>query len=683
MGGAAALLIAVAACDGDLPTGPGGGYVLQLTAMSYDSNYYRQPPSPDLLCSGAVEARVTGWKRLVWTKVLRRVYTGTDRSTPVSVDTLLSERFPVFRRSGISTGAPDTADVSGIIGLPGNREFQFFYRLNGSGPEYASEPLTLRCGPELQGSEPPPTVQLTAIPGADSIYDVGDTVVINYRVDAAATLLKSEIRVSGPLSDTRRFVENFPTAQTYSERFIVPRNLQSGQPLRVEIAATDGLGRTVTLDSVTPVVAVDSTAPRIIASTVSRGQLAVGSTLRASVTVRENSSTDWMIWEFDGEFSYRDSAFINNGNAEFTYELAVLVPPTWAEKGARLRVWARDRAGNLSAAASSDPLGYSFYVTSPMTVLFTGSYAYPSNNTTAQSVLYDAKRSRLYLGHTAAGKISVMDASSGAQVAYVDIPPLSGGFDLSLSGDSLLITQGTQRAISVLDLNTLTVLAPITSSVLDSLAAEEPGNPPLPTGIRVAANGKLLVLLHRANASGHRVVELDPAAGTGRVRTEATGMTGFIWNWWSRSASTLDRTRIVMFDPACPRAYSSTSDSFSACAPAIPGEIVSPDLESASVSVDDLSGRAQYADRAYDPSLTPLRTFSSGTTHLMAGGEYALVLRGDGLDKVRVSDGRIMRRLYPEFPLRMGRLVPIPGTQDWLTVPGPGFIMRVRLSECY
>jgi hypothetical protein len=683
MGGAAALLIAVAACDGDLPTGPGGAYDIQLNLLGGGFTYDRPPFSSDVLCYGEIEARVAGVARVQWSKTVIRVFTGADRSAPTRVDTFPAEVFAPFRRARVTMAQPDTAAIGAQMALPGEREYEFFYRLNGAGREYAAAPVRVRCGPDIGISGPAPAVQLTGIPGADSIYDIGDTITINYRVDAAATLLRTEIRLTGPFSVTRGFVEAFPTAQTYSERFVVPRYLQSGLPLRVEIAATDGLGRTVTLDSLTRVVPVDSSAPRIIASTLSRQQVAVGSTLRASVTVRENNSTDWIIWEFDGEFSQRDSAFVNNLNGEFTYEVAVLVPPAWAEKGARLRVWARDRAGNLSAPATSDPFAYSFYVSSPMSVLFTGTYAYPTIESDPQALVYDAKRSRVYVSFTQGGKVAVLDATTGTQVAYLDVPPLPGGMDLSLSGDSLLITQSTQRAIAVLDLNTLTLLPPITSAVLDSVAAAEPANPPVPTGIRVAANGKLLVLLHRVTAGGHRVVELNPAAGTGRVRTEATGMTGFARSWWARAASTLDRTRIVMFDAACPRAYLSVSDSFSACGTVIASEVESPLFGAASVSADALSGRSHFADRAYDASLTPIASLSSLNAQLMPGGEYAVVQRGDALDKVRISDGRTMRRLYPESSLLLGRLLSIPGTQDYLMFPGPGFIMRVRLSEFY
>ncbi len=676
-------LLVVAACRGDLPLGPGGVYALSLNVLGDSLTYSRATFSSDLLCYGEVEAEVAGLERLVWSKTVVRVFSGADRSVPTRVDTLPVSMFPMFRRPSVAVNQPDTAGLGGQMSLPGDREYVFHYRVNGVGREYAAAPLRVRCGPEIPADAAPPTVSLFGVPAPDTIFDVGDTITINYRLAAPAALLRSEIRLSGPFAVTRRTVEEFAAERDVTERFVVPRTLQSRVPLRVAVVAVDAAGRTVTLDTVTSAVPVDTSAPRIVSSTVSQGQLAVGSMLRATVTVRENAYNAWIIWEFDGEFAYRDSAAVNDGNAEFNYEVALLVPPAWAEKGARLRVWARDRAGNLSAPDTSDAAGYSFYETSPITPMLAAGYPMPPNATTPAAVVFDAARGRLYLSHPQVAKLSVVDAATGTQLANLDVPPLPGGMDLSLSGDSLFITQSTDRAIAVVDLNTLTLLAPITSSTLDSLAAAEPGNPPLPTGVRVAANGKLLVLLHRATASGHRVVELNPAAGTGLVRTEASGMTGFIWRWWSRAASSADRTRILLFDPACPRAYSSVSDTFSACGAPLPDEITSPDFETVTVSVDGATGRSQHGHRTFDPSLAPLATFLGSSATLMAGGEYAVVVRGDGLDKVRVTDGRIMRRLYLEGWSNLGRPIHVPGTQDWLLVGPQSYVVRVQLSDFY
>lgn len=678
----ASLTLAFAvACREDSPLGLGEFYGPEFSLTPSDFAYEFFPGTETIVCDGPVVASARSVERIEWTKIVSRTYFGLDLSEPLAVDTADADLLRYYiARGRVSAGQPDTIFFFTSLPFPHEAEWVLHYRVGNRGAEYAAKPIRVRCGPEVDPDAALPTLTFDGLSGADSLYEVGDTITVNYRIADGAPLVSSRLRVSGPFAVTRDFVEEFAAERIYAEKFVVPRGAQLGQPLQVEITYTDALTRQATSTFATHAVVIDTSPPEIIASDLAPGQYAVGSPLRFTATVREDRRTAWLLWEFDGEFSSRDSLFVDNPDAQFQSEITVIVPADWAAKAARLRVWARDAAGNVGAADSSTALSHAFYLASPVDPLFFAAIALPPGHQGEVSdVVYDAARARVYVSHTGAGKVTVLNALTGAQVAQLDVPPIPGAMDLSPSGDSLLVTQSTERALSVIDLNTLALLSPIALTAVDSLAAADAGNPPLPNGLRVAANGKVLVMLHRVSASGHRYVELDLATGVSRVREDAAGLDGGVPVWWRRSASSADRTTILLLDPQCPRFYLSQSDSFTACATGLPFG-----LEASRVSLDPISGRSMVAGLVLDEALGVVANLSQAVTHLLPGGEFALVARGGGgADKVRVSDGRIFRRLFFGHFSDLTRIIALPGTQDLLTIDIFGSIRRVPAAAFY
>lgn len=673
----ALLCSALFAC-GDGPFGPGDTYPLQIEAFfTSDAIVVSGDGFATVECRLALEASTTASVRATWTSFIISRFGGPGFATLEFRDTMLvAERGLVAGSRGwVRAGRPDTLFFGQFRSLPSALEVQLGYRAGGDPTERFTPPHRVTCGPGVPAGTPEPTITYLGWVGEDSLFTVGDSVGLRYRVSDGAAIWQTRAQVSGPFSVSSRRAEVGAAAVERTQWFRVERGFVSGAPLALRIEATDVLGRIVTLDTVTAAAVLDTVAPVIVSSSVDAARWATGVPQEFSVLVRENNAPAWLIWEFDGEFSVRDSLPVGNPNGEFPEPFQITAPAEWGGKAARLRVWIRDRAGLLSAPASSAPLAYNFYESTPASTLAFAVLPLQNGGSDVADVIYDRTRDRLYSANPVLGRLTVADAATGAIVSQLELPPIPGSLDLSRSGDSLFVTQSTEWKVAVVDLNSLTHIGDIEIDLADSIRAEEPGNPPLPNGLRVAANGKLFVMLHRTTLGGHRILDVDAATGASVVRTDAGGFSGGIGQWWRRTASGQGAELLYFGDVGCPRFYASSLDAFGACGPAALGE-----LEASQLSVDSASGRLLIAGRLYDAQLAALGQLPETTVGaLLPGGEFAVVAWGNGIAKMRLSDGRVLRHLSLSFGTTPGRIL-FTADGDALVESGGGGVRRIDLT---
>jgi len=646
--------LAVVACAED-SFGPGSTYPVQVERLWVDTSAIAVTGGfTSQTCGVTLVISTNARRRATWTRYIVRRFINPDLATLTHTDTVsAAASVQQGSRGWIRAGLPDTLVFGRTATTPIAIEVRLGYQVDGDGGERFTDAELLRCGPVVPAASPAPTITYLGLVGADSIFTLGDSIGVRYRVADGAALWQTLLRVSGPFTALRRVPELGAPFVERTEYFRVDRGILSGEPFAVRVEATDAVGRLVTLDTITNAAVVDTVPPQILSSNIGSAQWPTGIPLQFTVDARENNAPAWLIWELDGEISLRDSVMVVDANAQFNRQFAITAPDDWGGKAARLRIWLRDRAGLLSAPVESAADAYSFYVSTPAITQAFGTLPLdgPGGNSNIAEVLYDPARDRLYSANPETGRLTVASAATGAIISQLDLPPIPGSMALSRSNDSLFVTQSTEWGLSVVDLNTLTHLGDIAISLEDSVRAEAPGNPPYPNGVRVAANGKVFAMLHRTTANGHRIVEVDPATGTGVLRTDAGGFSGGINVWWRRSVSAPGGERIYFGDAGCPRFYVSGPDAFTACGPASLGE-----QESLRPSVDSASGRLLINGRLHDAQLAPLAELPSTVGALLPGGEYAVVGWTQGIAKMRVADGRVMRRLgldFDGFPTRI------------------------------
>jgi hypothetical protein len=588
-------------------------------------------------CSATVELSATGRGRADWTRVRRRSFRLPDRSQPT--DSALFDRsyLAFLSLDSISATKPDTAVLRASGNHPFSVEYTLWYLVRGGAAE-DSVVQRLECGPTIPPGAEPPSVTILELRGSDPVIEHGDTLIARYRVEGGGPLWTSVIRFSGAFQTLDVVYEELALAQERVVRAVVPRDAVLGKPMALTIMVIDVGDRVDSAIVTTDLVVVDVTPPSVTKVVAFPGQYHVGTPMRITAVASDDRGLAHLIWEFGAPVSVRDSIPI--GYTDNWIEPVVL--PDWAGKDATLRVWVRDHGNNYSAPWSSATDAFRFHALLAAPAFTSGSLA------TTNDVVYDAPRQRIYAVDSYRARLRAFSIASMSEIGTIPLPTWPGAADLTVSGDSLLITQSELRALSVVDLNTLTLIDTIALPSVDSIALVD-ANPPLPTGIRVLANGKAIVKLHREPVGGFNTVEVTLQSGMSRLRTESVGGHGWVDKWWDRMGVTANRSHLLIFDPGCARSYSSIGDSFSGCAIPDPG-----DLQGTRISSDAASTRVMIGGRVFTPDLTPVATIPYAVTHILPDGLFALAGTPDALFMIRLSDGRIMSRMATRFwPTRL------------------------------
>src|SRR5205823_5465778 len=174
--------------------------------------------------------------------------------------------------------------------------------------------------------------------------------------------------------------------------------------------------------------------------------------------------------------------------------------------------------------------------------------------------------------------------------------------DLSVTGDSLLVAVPSARAIAVVDL-TQSGPAPASltmAALLDSAGVGFLGARPQPAGLRIAANGKMIVMLNNPTSAGDEVVEVDLTTGVQRIRADARSLTSIYSLWTRYMGRTPDRSRVYVLGFTCASHYESTTDSFAPCQSTVD--------TNGGVGFDATGTRLTTGNTVLDDNLQPLWT---------------------------------------------------------------------------
>lgn len=630
----AALLVALfltAACDS--ATGPSDALDVSLRVLDGpDLIISTEGSAVSFECTATIEAAATGRGRADFTRARRRTYRELDRSQATDSVEFTGGDLTALSLGTVTATTPDTAVLRSFGNQPFSVEYVLWYRVRGAAAD-DSVAQRLDCGPAVAPGAAPPSITLVELTATAAEIEEGDELLVRYRVEGGAPLWQTSIRFSGAFVSNRIQYEELSLARERELRVVVPSSTLE-TPIVLTIITADAGGRADTSVHASALTVIDATPPSINDVDITPGQFHVGSEFRITALGSDERRLAHLVWEFGAPLGVRDSIAAELSGSG----VIITVLPEWAGHDATLRVWLRDHGNNYSEPYVSVVDGFRFHPVAVTPALTSGTLA------TLHDVVYDAPRGRLYAVDTDAALLRAFDIASMTLAGTLALPAWPGAADMTVSGDSLLITQSELRALSVIDLNTMTSLGAIALPPVDSIALAEAANPPLPTGVRVLANGKALVKLHKKAVGGYNTVEVTLQSGESRLRTESTGGSGSVTRWWDRMAVSPDRSRLVVFDPGCARAYVSASDTFSACATPDPG-----DLAAARISFGVDLSRVMIGGAVFTTDLVPVATVPYTVTHLLPDGVHALAVAGDWLLRVRITDGRITSRMMLGF----------------------------------
>ncbi len=628
---------------------------------------------PTLACEVAFEVRAEGDGIADWRSVGVRYYAGADREAALDSLEFAPSDGPFFSRSVLTAGRPDTTYWHFSAGIPFGVEMAFRYRIRG---EASDREVVQRvdCGAVVQPGAALPTVEIIDVRGSDPVLEAGDTLLVHYRAQAGAPLWRSRIAVSGGFEAELEIFEDMVTQRDRIARMLVPRQAVLGVPVVVHVATADVGFRTDEIETTTALTVVDARPPTVLAASEGAHQLPAGSIHQLGVTASDDNDLAWLIWELDAPISARDSVPVGADSLVHAGAVPMRVNPAWAGLSSGVTVWARDGAGNLSAPfrVGGEPLR--FYRVAPTPAVATANLGFDAGGVpvAGRDLAYDAARHRLY-ATMPTHQLAIIDLASMTRLAPIALPELPSSLDVTLSGDSLLITHVNLTRLSVVDLQTLALLPHLPLTATD--AAQDGATIAFAaSGIRVLANGHAMLKLTYSTSAGHATVDLDLASPVGRVRTEVVDGIGSAGDWWTRMALTSDRRRLAILS-SCGRWYDVDLDAFGACE-AIPGF-----LWGERTGVDRAGVRVIVGTSVLGPSLSTRQEvvggdFTSGD--LYADGQHALMLRGPSLLKVRLSDGRITAGMY--LADHASRVILLPDQVTAIAITRQGVLTRVNVA---
>lgn len=633
-------ILGIAACTA--PTEPSGFRVALSTSMPDAPQVIDSPNGPIIECLVGFVAQASGAGAATWQGAMFRYYTGIDRSAPTDsqrVDN--SSWFPIWSADTITAARSDTSWWTFSAGTPFEIEGEFEYVTPRGTAKSASRRVA--CGPKAATSSAAPTVRLLSITATDDTVETGDTLVIEYSATGAAGVWESGVAFEGAFSGQRGYSDGYRTSFTRSARYVVPPGVRSGVPVAVAVYARDVAGRVADTSTVAMTI-YDHQRPTVV-PVFRPQQLTSGQVVSVEVTAQDNSDLRWLHWEFGTPAARRDSIEISGTSAEATIEIAVR--PEWSGLDMPLRVWAADSTGNLGSIVESAPTDFRFHPLVPAPAVIPDAY-FP----TGMGVLrYDPARGLLHVSQPNVPNLASLDVNSLSRLSPIPLPVGFMQMDLSVSGDSLIGVHPDRNYLTVIDLDTRTRLDSIHMTILDTIFIIG-FNEPEPHGIAIAANGKAFVQLRIPTAGYFGTLSVDLATKEVVLRTDlpSAGVEEPFWRWMEATPS---RDRIVMVQRPCIRTYVTSSDSFSAC--------MSRSLTGfhSHISFDDAGTRSTIAQRVFDQNFTQSGSLPGHSIALADDGQSALALDGSTVYRVRLSDGRILRRM--QLPFFAERIIKLRG----------------------
>jgi len=594
-----------------------------------------------IVCDVALQARNGGEESAGWMDATFAFYAVNDAQTPFAIDTIPAHTVgSSWGADSIGTNTDETARWKLIGGIPFTMKMRFPYGwAKGS---VASSEVSLSCKPPTPAG-PPPTIT-TLRDQVDTAPEPSDTLHVNYAANSPVGLWQTRIHVTGPCDVTVSVPENLQLAATHDVGVQLPAACSLGVPVRVTAIAFD-LGLQQTSRSLTLRGLVDHRPPRLGPwlstpyNNLARlpgftGYLFTGDAMTLLVNAIDNHALHGVYWEVLPT-GPRDSMLVND--SALSQAVTIRAQAGWS--GAiHLRLYAKDAVGNVSDTVSSGAIQVGPTVgQSPTVTSITGDIG---------GLAFDAKRGVIYLLQPNSLKISVFSPTSLTVLGTIPLTDFASGFDLSPSGDSIVMVLRNSQAIGIVD---LTHASPALQTVrLPSLDSSYKL-----LNIRVASTGRALIATQNvALDSGgvKRLYTYDLASGTLRVRLDAPVLGYEAGGALERSGD--GRVIVVNGETGAFVRYDVASDTFE---PALTARI--PDRR---LSIDSAGAHVAVAGDLYDASLHYLLTVgvarsgagpdaisSNGETHYMAlaptyvQGNYV----SPGIVRSHVSDGSMIDRI--------------------------------------
>ncbi|HEY2851462.1 MAG TPA: hypothetical protein VGJ18_01360 [Gemmatimonadaceae bacterium] len=662
------LAVAAAGCGSDSPTGTRGALSVTLRADGPDTTFIGDEPNegPRIQCSFDITAQATGLGSAQWVGAKTLWYIGPDRSVPVdSTTNNASELQAEFGAQGISSGETQHARWTLYASAPFEATLEFMYAIAGGAT--SSVNAHVRCGPPAQGAVAPviTALSVTASPPQPS---VGDTISVSYQETGASGVWATAIDLSGPFTAEQVTTEHLASSVTRTVKFAVPPHSTLGVPVTVLLHAYDAALHETQKSLATQLLLVDRTPPVMIHASLSRssqqqpgldGQYAVGDTMTLTGIATDDNALGWLVYTLGTPANARDSVAAPGAVTYQWWDVPIVVRPEWVGSPP-MTVYARDAAGLTSQSISSAAGAVRFYprvelpATTPLKIT---AYDGPTD------VAYDAKRDLVYVGVSGQNQIAVFAASTMTLQTPIALPAPPGEMDLSLSGDSLLVALPSQNAVAVVDLTQPAVPATLLRlSSLDTVSAG-PLGPFDPDRLRIAANGKMLVMLDHSTTSKDYVIEVDLITHAQRFRTDARQPATYV-DWYGDVGRTSDRSHIYLLG-TCSSRYDAATDTFTSCSNGF-----SP-IATNGISVDAAGDRIAAGRTVEDSNLGLIWAImpdpAQPPTLLSPDGSEVYFGVGASLTLARIADQTYLERI--PLPITPGRLFMAPNGK-WLLAFG-------------
>lgn len=628
------------------------------------------PNGPIITCNINLTATATGTGHATWGDATATWYVGKDR-TNNSVGTTTNASDEVVEgfsgASGIRGGASQQATWYFYDYEPFTISIAFSYNTDDGRTGLATARFT--CGPD-PATAVRPTITLLSLPSTTGPLKTGDTVSVHYQAASSSGIWVSIVQAGGAFVAHQIVGERLAPSVDHTVNFVVPAT-NPGVPLTLSLIVADAALEGATQTLATQLKFVDSVPPTITSAVLS-GQYAVGDTFAISATAKDDNALGWLVYQIGAPANVMDSVQAVPDSASETMTARMVVPPAWVGTPT-VTVVVRDAAGLTSQPVTSAPDSVRFYplVSHPTTTPLTVSQA------PARDMVYDAKRDLMYIGG-GDGRIVAIAPSTMTQQWAVMTPDVPYGMDLSLSGDSLLVAVPVMNQIYVYNMTNPSVPpGTIRLSVLDTahLASNTPS--PAPSGLRVLANGHMLVTLTQPIWNFTSVVDVDLASGAQTIRSDSYpwGNTAEFWHVMSRPA---DRSRVIAFG-TCWGQYLLDRDVFLPCQPQ-----AGHGTTSTAFSFDSTGTYATYASGVWNLATNeiwwaPHIDQQAPNIAISPDASVIYMAAGQDLRMMRWSDKTMLERT--PLPLAADRLVVAPNGK-WILAfqtSSPARVSRIDL----
>ena len=610
-------------------------------------------------CEVLLQAVGSGVGAATWESLTFLFYTGANRAVPEDTVEIPTESIAeIWGRSEIQSDELQAAQLR--FTAPSIFTVTVVARYQPSRGRARTAEKTFSCGPPVTTAAPPPTIAGLTIRPSGSPVQPGETLEIDFSVDAPAGVLAVRLTFSGACEHLQGTREQLETSITRTIAVKVPGLCRLDQPLEVAVTVVDGLLQEATARAS---VEITDITPPVAAPTWTAGTYLAGERMWINFGASDNNALAAFIWEVMPA-GYIDSLTIRSMS---TGPVEIAVSERWGEGPVQLRFLARDAAGLTSNSVTTDP--------SDLRVAPTVSR--PTRSVDLQEgirdLTIDARRGMIYVLRHGVPGISRLSVPELRVVDLIPLPTEPTAFDMTPGGDSLIVLLPEGKTLAVIDLR-----EPAAPPTLIPLTNLDGPDSKTPINIRVTRSGKMfLTAIPNFRPMQPELLEVDLALGTQRFRLDA-GSNGRIGN--GPLQRSLDGSALVVqTDHDEFQRYDARTDQF--------GPRRSIESTFATTSVDADGNRIAVGFGIYDEGLLPVSratpTISStrAVTVLAPSGDYLYQAQPDqGIIRYRVSDGVLLdRSRIPAEP----QLIRVSGDGTFVIAVGPtsSGLSRVVLME--